>query len=152
MNTPKRTRCSLILALLLAGVTPDLLAQSSAGPEQAVVKLEQERVEAMVKGDLATLERVLADDFVYTHSNARVETRPQLLEALRSGVMKYDGMTHSEVTAQAYGETVLLRGLSDLKIKANGAPLSFRVRFLAVYARLKGRWQMVAWQSTRVPQ
>ena len=140
----------LLFTLLIATAPPFATAQSSSDVEQAVLRLEQERVEAMIKGDLATLDRILADDFIYTHSNARVETKPQLLEALKSGAFKYEEMKHSDVKAQVFSDTVVLRGKSDLKIKANNLPLAFQIRFLAVYIKANGRWQMTTWQSTRL--
>ncbi|MCW5736576.1 MAG: hypothetical protein KIS73_20785 [Enhydrobacter sp.] len=33
----------------------------------------------------------------------------------------------------------------------NGNPLAFRLRFTDVYAKRGDRWQMVAWQSTKLP-
>jgi hypothetical protein len=35
---------------------------------------------------------------------------------------------------------------------SNGRPNSFGVRFTDVYANKGGRWQMVTWQSTRLPE
>lgn len=142
----------LVVSAILLAASPTSFGQSSSSVEQAVIKLEQERVAAVLKGDLAALERILADDFTYTHSNARVETKRQFLDALKAGAFAYEAITHSEVQAKAYGDTVLLRGKSDLKIKANNLPLAFQTRFLGVYVKLNGRWQLTAWHSTRVPQ
>lgn len=140
----------LLIALLMAIAPPFAFGQSSSDVQQAVMHLEQERVDAMVKSDTATLDRILADDFIYTHSNARVETKQQLLEALKSGAFKYEEMKHSDLKAQVYSDTVVLRGKSDLKIKANNLPLAFQIRFLAVYVKINNRWQLTSWQSTRL--
>jgi hypothetical protein len=35
---------------------------------------------------------------------------------------------------------------------SSGNPVSFRVRFTDVYVNKGGQWQMVAWQSTRLPE
>jgi hypothetical protein len=35
---------------------------------------------------------------------------------------------------------------------AQGRPNSFSVRFTDVYANKGGQWQMVTWQSTRLPE
>ena len=39
-----------------------------------IIELENQRIAAMIAGDEATLDAVLADDLIYTHSTARVET------------------------------------------------------------------------------
>lgn len=146
-----KTKSILLLILLMAAAVPSLtLAQAPLSVEQAVMHLEQERVDALIRGDLTTLDRILADDFIYTHSNARVESKQQLFDALKSGAFKYEEVKHSDLKAQVYGDTVVLRGKSDLKIKANNLPLAFQIRFLGVYVKANGRWQLTTWQSTRV--
>ena len=52
---------------------------------------------------------------------------------------------------QDLGDTVVLTGIARIKVSANGKALAFGVRFTDVYANRGGRWQMVTWQSTRLP-
>ena len=54
--------------------------------------------------------------------------------------------------AQDLGDTVVLTGVAQIKVVANGTPNAFGVRFTDVYAKRDGRWQMVTWQSTRLPR
>ena len=58
----------------------------------------------------------------------------------------------SEVKAQDLGDTVVLTGIAKIKVESNGKPNAFGVRFTDVYAKRNGRWQMVAWQSTKLPE
>ena len=124
--------------------TPNKLAQE-------IIKLEQDRVDAVIKGDTAKLEQIFADDLVYTHSNARVETKSDFLNSVKSGSIKYESMKHSNVQVTLYGNTAVMRGESDIKVVNNGQAAAFRIRFLNVYVKQDGRWQMTAWQSTRLP-
>jgi hypothetical protein len=50
------------------------------------------------------------------------------------------------------GATVVLTGAARIRVTANGNPISFGVRFTDVYVNKDGQWQMVAWQSTRLPE
>jgi ketosteroid isomerase-like protein len=150
IKPPKIKALLSILALLMA-FAPNSYGQASSAIGQAVIKLEQERVEALLKGDLATVERIFADDLIYTHSNARVETKQQFLDAVKSGLTKYEGVKHSDLKAQVFGDTVVLRGKSDLKGAFNGQPFTLQIRFLTVYVKINNRWQMTVWQSTRLP-
>ena len=49
------------------------------------------------------------------------------------------------------GDAVVLTGIAQIKVVSNGTPNAFGVRFTDVYARRNGKWQMVTWQSTRLP-
>ena len=56
-----------------------------AGSGQTVVDLDKKRMQAMAKKDVGTLEAVLADDLIYTHSSARLDTKRSLIDAMVSG-------------------------------------------------------------------
>ena len=46
-----------------------------AGNAQTVIDLDKKRMQAMAKKDVATLQSVLADDLIYTHSSASTNCR-----------------------------------------------------------------------------
>ncbi|HJQ56281.1 MAG TPA: nuclear transport factor 2 family protein [Vineibacter sp.] len=116
-----------------------------------VIDLDRKRMQAMAAKDIATLETVLADDLVYTHSSARLDSKKSLIDAMLSGATVYTGVEPSDVKAQDLGDAVVLTGVAQIKVVSNGTPNAFGVRFTDVYARRDGRWQMVTWQSTRLP-
>ena len=122
-----------------------------AGNAETVIDLDKKRMQAMVAKDLATLESLLADDLVYTHSSARLDTKQSLIVGMTSGSTVYTAVEPSDVKAQDLGDTVVLTGVAQIRVVANGTPNAFGVRFTDVYARRGGRWQMVTWQSTRLP-
>lgn len=122
-----------------------------AGNGQAVIDLDRKRMLAMALKDVATLESLLADDLIYTHSSARLDTKRSLIEGMTSDKTVYTAVEPSDVKAQDLGDTVVLTGIAQIKVTVNGAPNAFGVRFTDVYARRDGRWQMVTWQSTRLP-
>lgn len=118
---------------------------------QMIIDLDRKRMQAMATKDVATLEAVLADDLVYAHSSARLDTKRSLIDAMVSGATVYTGVVPSEVKAQDLGDAVVLTGIAQIEVTADGTPLAFGVRFTDVYAKRNGRWQMVTWQSTRLP-
>lgn len=122
-----------------------------AGNGQTVIDLDRKRMQAMAAKDVATLEAVIADDLIYTHSSARLDTKRSLIDNMVKGSTVYTAVEPSDVKAQDLGDTVVLTGVAQIKVTVNGAPNAFGVRFTDVYARRGGKWQMVTWQSTRLP-
>jgi hypothetical protein len=55
------------------------------------------------------------------------------------------------VVAQDCGDAVVLTGVARISVTSGGKLNKFGVRFTDVYARRGGKWQMVTWQSTRLP-
>jgi ketosteroid isomerase-like protein len=122
-----------------------------AGNARKIIDLDRKRMSAMAQKDVATLKTLLADDLVYTHSSARLDTKESLVAGMESGSTVYTAVEPSEVKAQDLGDAVVLTGACRISVIANGRPNSFRVRFTDVYANRGGAWQMVSWQSTRLP-
>ena len=123
-----------------------------AGNGQKIIDLDKKRMDAMAQKDIATLKAVIADDLVYTHSSARLDTKASLIGNMESGSTVYTSVVPSDVKAQDLGDTVVLTGSARISVMANGRPNSFGVRFTDIYANRGGQWQMVAWQSTRLPE
>jgi ketosteroid isomerase-like protein len=115
-----------------------------------IIELDRRRMTAMAEKDIATLNEILSDDLIYTHSNARIDTKQSLIGAMQSGATVYTAVEPSEVVAQDLGDAVVLTGVAAISVNAGGTPNSFRVRFTDVYANQAGTWRMVTWQSTRL--
>jgi len=118
---------------------------------QKIVDLDRQRMNAMAQKDIATLNTLLSDELVYTHSSARLDTKQSLIGAMESGATLYTAVEPSDVKAADFGNVVVLTGSARIHVTSQGRPNAFSVRFTDVYAEKNGQWQMVAWQSTRIP-
>ena len=123
-----------------------------AGNGQMVMELDKKRMTAMAQKDIATLKSLLSDDLIYTHSSARLDTKQSLIGNMESGSTVYTAVEPSDVKAQDLGNAVVLTGSCRISVMSQGRPNSFSVRFTDVYANKGGQWQMVTWQSTRLPE
>jgi ketosteroid isomerase-like protein len=123
-----------------------------AGNGQNIIELDRQRMQAMASKDVATLNKLLADDLIYCHSSARLDTKQSLIGAMQSGATVYTGVEPSDVKAQDCGDAVVLTGIARINVVSGGKPNAFSVRFTDVYANRGGQWQMVTWQSTRLPE
>ena len=121
-----------------------------SGNAEKIIELDRQRMAAMAEKDVSKLDRIIADDLIYTHSSARVDTKKTLIGAMESGATVYTAVEPSDVVAQDLGDAVVLTGVAAISVKSGGVPNSFRVRFVDVYANRGGQWQMVTWQSTRL--
>ena len=123
-----------------------------AGNGNRVIALDAQRMTAMSQGDVGTLNALIADELVYTHSSARLDTKKSLIENMQSGKTRYTSVVPSDVQAQDYGDTVVLTGVARISVNSGGNAMNFGVRFTDVWVNKGGNWQMVAWQSTKLPE
>jgi hypothetical protein len=140
----------LWFALLLLGSTT-AVAGSRESDERTLVAADTARMEAMVAVDLALLERVLGDDLTYGHSSGQVQGKAEFIGELRSGVRRYRALTAVESAARAYGCAGVVTGTTNIEADFRGQPASFTLRYTATYARQRGHWVLVAYQSARLP-
>ncbi len=112
-----------------------------------IIALENRRIEAMINADVQVLEEILADDLIYTHTTARLDTKTSFIEAISSGRSNYRSVERKDVKVRQFGDTAVVTGQAKFHVGDN----EFEARFIDVYAKRNDAWQMVAWQSTRLP-
>jgi len=139
---------SLAISLVCLALLPK--AQIKGDNESQIRELERQRFQAMQKVDVAALNRILSDDLIYTHANGFEQTKAELIRVLGSGDYKYESISASDIRVRLYGETAVVSGRATMKIRRAGEEQTFQLCYLDVYVKQDGRWQMVAWQSSRV--
>ncbi len=138
-------------AFLIAVVLASSVVSPPQQPSDDVRTFQQRRFAAMVRQDLGAVATAVADDLTYTHTSGDTETKVEFLETLRSRRIVYEQIEPTDVGVRRYGDTAVVTGWSTMHIRADGQPATFQIRFLEVDVRRSGRWQMVAWQATRLP-
>ena len=119
---------------------------------QSVVATDIQRTAALVAGDTRQLERLLADELTYGHSDGRLFTKTEFLAAVTSGLTHYHAINPGPRAIRIVGDNVaVICGQADLLIGPADAPTAFAVRYLAVY-RLDPHtgWKLTAYQSTKI--
>jgi ketosteroid isomerase-like protein len=125
-------------------------AQSSPTVEQQILKADRDRFAAMVNGDVATLDRLLAIELSYIHTSARIEDKHAYLYGIKSGKTKYWSIIPTERQVHVMGTVATVVGVAVVRGEDNDPGIDVGIRYTAVYVLRDGRWQMVAWQSTRI--
>ena len=117
---------------------------------EIVSVLEDARITAMCTQDDETLERLLSDDLVYTHSSGSVDTKETFLHSVRNGPVQYKTIERSEDSVRLVGDTALFSGRAAIHLEFGGHPVDLDLRYLAVWVQVDGTWRFEAWHSTPV--
>jgi ketosteroid isomerase-like protein len=144
MNTAK----SLAWAALLFLCACSALV---ADPVESVEQVERRRFAAMVAQDIAALESMLAKELTYGHSNGEFQDKAQFLDTVRNGRLRYEAIGVQELEVRNYEKVAILTGRILISGRAGDQPVMLNLRYTDVYVNRDGRWQLVAWQSTRLP-
>lgn len=107
---------------------------------ETVAALEATWGTAPVAGDLETVARVVADDWVGVAPTGQTMSKTDLLEMLASRPNIFDSVQYSDVNVRVFGNTAVVTSLFE-----GSGKVELRQRFLRVYAR-RGEWQCVMTQ------
>lgn len=150
----------LILAVQLVGaqtpVSPSAGAVTAvatlSADEKSVLEAEKQRFDAQVSKNYAVLERVLANDLIYTHSNGNVDGKQSYIQSIRDGKLNYVAIDGQQRKVRVYGNMAIINGVCLTKMNTNNTPTELKLRYTDVYVRNGRQWQLVTWQSLRLAQ
>ena len=125
-------------------------AQTPNTAEQEVLKLEQTLDQAFLKKDRATFEPMLAEDYVYIHSNGTMTNKAQEITENMSADVKWTASKLDNLKVRIYGDVAVVTGIQTLTGSAKGYVSGPR-RFTDLWVRRSGRWQTIGGESTLVP-
>lgn len=138
----------LVLAALFFSAQISLFSQSKIHAK--LESLERQRFEAMTTKNVAFLEKVLSDDLAYTHSNGLFETKKEHIANIRSGTLVYKSMQPEELQVRVHRKSAVISGFVNVMGVLKEKDFAVRLRYTDFYVKKKGKWQLAAWQSTRV--
>jgi ketosteroid isomerase-like protein len=136
---------ALVAVLLAAGGYAAARQDSPSEAEREVRKLEREWLDAYEKNDAAAMDRIVAEDFTITFPNGSIQTKPQLMSMIRAPRKgPAPKFLTEDVKSRAYGDTVILMGRVVGEFQQDGKTVRDVSRYTDTYAKVKGRWQVVA--------
>jgi ketosteroid isomerase-like protein len=152
------------LLIAMACLAPAILAAD--GPVdnsdvREIQELEAQFGRAVIAGDRAYYDRVLAEDFTHTSHSGVFKTRAEFMaenkfdekKDPKSGRTRYDAYDVDDLAIRIYGDTAVVTGRTSPKGRtAQGQPITGQYRYLRVWVKRQGRWQAVAFQGTRITQ
>ena len=98
--------------------------------DKEILGLEDKRFAAMVARDFATLEKLVHDELLYTHSSGVTDTKASWLESMKAGKTRYKSASPSDRQVKFFGDVALMRGKAAIEAEIGGQPRSLRLLFL----------------------
>ena len=126
-------------------------AQADSASIRQVLSTEDQRFAAMLRADTAALGHLLAADLTYTHTDGAQNTKEEFLRLVGTGALRYAAITPEAREVRIDGPIAVVTGRSAMRVESSGQAHAFRIRYLAVYRRGARGWDLIAWQSTRLP-
>jgi ketosteroid isomerase-like protein len=143
-------RALIVSVLVLTGASVALAHKQGANREQgksveqAILQIDQERIQAQIGADAAALDRIYAADFIGIGPSGKLRNKTQVLSDFTSGELKFQTITTSDVEVRVYGNTAVETGISIMDGQDKGKTVPRDNRFTRVWVKENGHWQLVA--------
>lgn len=106
---------------------------------------------AILSGNLAAMDSLLADDYMAITPNGMLQSKDETLASLRNGKTHFRSIQFSDRKVRFYGTTALVTSRADVDATTPEGNLSGSYRYTRVYARdAKGEWRIVSFEASRI--
>ena len=114
--------------------------------EQELRQMNDEWVKALVRGDGATLDRIMAEDFFFAYP-MEGDDKAQFISDVTSGNVHVEFLNRENVSVRVWGSTAVLTAKDSAKWFYGGRDFSGHYKIIHVYSQRDGRWQLVSVQA-----
>jgi hypothetical protein len=114
--------------------------------EQHLRQLSDDWVKALVRGDGATLDGIMADDFFFAYP-MEGDDKSTFINDVVSGVIKVEHLSRENIGVRIWGNTAVLTARDAAQWFYNGRDFSGHYKSMHVYSQRDGIWKLVAVQA-----
>jgi ketosteroid isomerase-like protein len=122
--------------------------KASEAEAKTVAALDTEYQAAVKNNDAATMDRILADDFVLVVGSGKSFTKSDLINAAKSGNITYEHQEDSEQTVRVWGNTAVVTAKLWEEGTLEGKPFDKTLWFSDTYVRTPQGWRYVFGQAS----
>ncbi len=121
---------------------------SPADDKKTVADLDTQYQAAVKINDVATMDRILADDYALVTGSGKIYSKADLLDEARSGRVVYEHQEDTAQTVRLWGDTAVITAKLWEKGTDSGKPIDYTVWFSDTYVRTPSGWRYVFGQSS----
>jgi uncharacterized protein (TIGR02246 family) len=140
-------KLTLLTSLILAG----LATVAFASAESDLKALEQQWSDAYMKGDVASMKAIEADDCMTVEPDGTVITKAQDVKSVEEKKFVVKTSSMSDVKVRMLGDShAMVTGVTKLSGTEEGKDISGEYRFTDVFEKKDGKWQAIASHVTKI--
>ncbi|HEY7236912.1 MAG TPA: nuclear transport factor 2 family protein [Gemmatimonadaceae bacterium] len=122
-------------------------------PDPQIVECEARIRDAQLNADVAALDRLIADELLFTGPDGRIGTKSADLDAHATGAVCFRAHEPEELHIRRVGANVAIAALrARLRVEVGGAIVDGTFRYTRIWAREDGSsWRVVGGHVSEVP-
>ena len=138
-----RVRNWLLIVLLIS-----FHAAAQTGHEKLEASIKSFH-QALVNGNVVSLNQHTDKGLSYGHSNGWVETKNELLKNLETGYIKYHSYKEDSLSIVVNEGIASARFIADIKVTLNNTTAIYHLKVLEIWVKKGKRWLLFARQGLK---
>lgn len=134
------------LFLVLVFTALACLAQDKA----AILALDKQWSDAIIKGDTATLDKLLADDLVYAHATGILDTKTSYLAKIKERRQVYKSFEQHKPTVNIYKDSAVTFSYVRVTGTNQAGVFDDKVMLIHFWVKQNNSWRLAAHQTTKI--
>jgi len=139
----------MLIALLIAILASPTIRATELPPDLA--KAVKDYDQAQINGNRAELERLLADDYTLLNSAGKTETKSQFVAESTAPGFKLEPFVVRDAIEKVWSDGAVMGGIATLRGVDGGKAFAATLRFADIWARRKGKWQVIYTHVSKAP-
>lgn len=119
--------------------------------KKQVETLEEKWRMAQLAGDVATMDKMLSDDFIGISMSGQVNTKAQQLDRVRTRKLVVSKVELSDMKVKLVGSVAIVTSQADVEGTSEDGSVKGTYRYTRIYQRLtNGEWKITSFEATRI--
>ena len=140
----------MVLAVFVPGSTSAQSVRQKAKIEQEIRSLDLAHADAVLRSDLAALDKLWTEDFKVNDPFNQIDRA----DGIRTGAVTYSSFIREPETVLTHGDTVIVMGRETVVPKANSPDSGKTInrRYTNIWMKRSGKWHLVARHASVICQ
>jgi ketosteroid isomerase-like protein len=134
----------LFLVLLLTALA--CLAQDKA----SILALDKQWSDAIIKGDTATLDNLLADNLIYAHATGIVDTKASYIAKIKERRQVYKSFEQHKPIVNIYKDSAVTFSYVRVIGTNQAGVFDDKVMLIHFWVKQNNSWRLAAHQTTKI--
>lgn len=136
----------LLRLLLLAGA----VCAAQEATKASILALDKQWSDAIVKGDTATLDKMLANDLVYAHATGIVDTKASYIAKIKERRQVYKSFEQRNPVVNLYKDSAVTFSWVRVTGTNQAGVFDDKIMLIHFWVKQNGAWRLAGHQTTKV--
>lgn len=104
---------------------------------------------SVVRKNIKALEKLYADDFVFTHGTGHVDTKTSWLKSVQNPEILFLSRKQDSTQVEMHGHVAIVTGRLDIEREQNEKVSSYGIWYVRVFVQKDNQWQLISHRTTK---